>query len=442
MAKGAPKAKGRRSTPLLSGALAHSLDWVRELSTNKRVPPKVQRMLLDVLKTEKPVTSKQAFVVELSKPDGTLRPIGEVLREGPLPGRLPRPRTAEGKPLAPEPPKKGFTRGIDRNTSLEGSASELDALRRAVDPRSKSKVITDASEAAAQRLGFDVDRSGSALPSVFQFLYSTLVRQRVKAAKGQAGQFANLFSPLTEFALNNHPQLKGAEDAAVGEALRAMKQADPTYAPINYPSIAAKMPAKLPRPQDIPAESFRAVRKLLADGTQVLELLQTRRPAPGVLDIELANVRDSAGEIGWAVTDRLRGLLDLNRTPPEFTIVSIGEAKAQSLSREIAAQTVKDVERLLDGFRAPEGGSGPVQSFEPTRVKFGPRLVVAMLSEKPPPQSHIDALGKKMRTAFKSAKTPAPEVTPFVVDVGQKFRDARTIAGEFQKALNALAKGK
>jgi|GraSoiStandDraft_16_1057320.scaffolds.fasta_scaffold2664352_1 hypothetical protein len=45
-----------------------------------------------------------------------------------------------------------------------------------------------------------------------------------------------------------------------------------------------------------------------------------------------------------------------------------------------------------------------------------------------------------MRSAFKSAKRPSPQVNLLEIGPATIFKDAKTVAGELQKALNVLAR--
>lgn len=419
-------ARKGRARPLLRGALAHSADTLKLLAKDKRVPPEATRLLLEIVKRS-PLGEAVNTVLQLVRPDGSLRPIAQVMAEGPLPGRMPRPRAKGAEALPPEKPREGFTRGVARAASLEPAPGEFKVLREAKTAQG-DKIITQASEEAAKRLGFETGQNGSALDALYRFIYPALLRQSVKGV-GHEGLLSNLAAPLTEFALNQHPELRSLEAEAIQAALAKM----PDVRVANY--------ADLPKGRMIPLGAIpdalnRTPGQLSSDA---FSMLRTNRVAEGVFDVELHNVRDSGGTVGWAVTDRLRGLLDMRKTPPGFVVVSIGEAKAKSKSGEIIGQTVQDVERLLAGFRAPEGGSGAPRSFEPAQVTFGPRLVVASLSEKRPPRGHVAALERNMRSVFKSSKLTAPKIIPHEIDPGGIFKDARTVTGQLQEALNVLA---
>jgi hypothetical protein len=420
--------KGRKVL-VVKASLSHAATEVRGLSkeleaavNDRRAPVEAAKIMQEVVngaKSADPMTPG-AFVLEISRPTGT-RSLAAVLGEGPVPGKLVLP---PGAPVPEAIQREGFTRPADPRTSLEPFPGELNALR-------ATKQITMQSEDAAKRLGFDVNSTGSALDALYQFLYRTFLGQRSQRpedAKAYEGQHSNLFSPIAEFALNRHPTLMAGEDAAVREALASMTKTDSALRVFDY----SAMEKSLPLPVGPTLTGARA--------SEGLAVLRKYRVAEGVLDVELYNVRDTKGETGLQVTDRLRGLLDLRKTPPEFTIISIGEAKAKWGYREIMGQIVNDVERLLQGFRAPQGGSGAVQSFERVRVKFGPRLIVASLSERRPPGSHVQTLTSRIQSIFRSSKQTPPEVIPLEIDPTSIYADARTIATELQAAFNELAR--
>jgi hypothetical protein len=423
-------AKGkRRSKPLLIGAMAHGAEGLKALIKVEHISPKAARALLQVLKRTPVVNEAHEMVLALTKRDGSRRPLAEILAEGPIPGRLPRPPGAPRPPA--EPPRPRFKRGVDPSTSFEPVPGELQGLL-------NTKKITQKSREAAERLGFQKNANGSALEALYGFLYPTLYRQSAKrrrpkppkegAPKDQgehAGVWSNIFSPITEFVLNQNPSLLKSEQDAVDRALQAMAAKDKSLRIANYAGVPPPPPQRLPFEPNM---------------VEAVAMLRTRRPAEGVLDLELFNVRDNVGKAGLPITDRLRGLLDYRKTPPEFTIVSIGEAKAESKYNKIIGQAVQDVERLVAGLRASQIGV-PLGTFGPEQVKFGPKLVVAILSEKKPPDSHVASLEGRLKAAFKTAKREVPELKRETLDPGSTFRDAKTIASEFQSALNELALG-
>lgn len=389
---------GRRTAkqkPLLSGARTHAAEALKALASQKDIPDEVRRGLLDIVNTpsvEVPLRPGQA-IPELISQSGKRRPIAEVVAEG-ISGRLPHPAA--------------------QTTSIEPLPREFAVLR-------STKMITPASEAAAQRLGFELSSSGSALDSVYQYLQLALVEQKLKGPE-HAGQFSNLFSPVAEFALNNNKDLRATEDKAARKAIAKVMGTDTNSSAVDY-LILEKYP---PLPVSMQKEF-----------SDALTVLRRYRAAPGLLDVELYNVRDTRGRKGWLVTDRLRGLLDLRTKPPRFVVVSIGEAKAKSGYNKILAQITDDVKRLLEGFR--RSGAIPVsESFETVEVSFGPELVVASLSEETPPANHRSELVENIRAIFVSENLPPPAVIPKEIDVAGTFSDARIIARDFQAALNAL----
>ncbi len=430
MAKGKPP---RNS--LLTGAMAHAAERLKSIIKVQRVPARAARVLLDVVKRGPAGGETQGMMLALTTRGKVMRPLAHVLAEGPIPGRLPRPPKAP--PRAPDPARPGFKRAADPSTSFEPVPGELRTLL-------NTKKITQRSRDAAQRLGFEKNDKGSALESLYQFLYPTLYRQSASRrkpktpAKGKnggsppaepppehAGVWSNIFSPLTEFALNQNPSLLRTEQGAIDRALQQMARNDKTLKMASYAGVP------LPPTQKLATGP---------SATGAVSMLRSRRVAAGVLDVEMFNVRDNTGKTGQPVTDRLRGLLDIRKTPPEFTIVSIGEAKARSKSGEIIGQVVQDVARLVGGLRTSEGGVA-AGNFGPAQVKFGPQLVVAVLSEKAPPASHVASLEGQLKAAFKTAKKPSPQMKLETLDVGSTFFDAKTIAREFQSALNELALG-
>jgi hypothetical protein len=412
-----PKIAKPRGAPLLRGSLWHAAAEIKALVKEGKVPPatiKLLRSVLQKVEGQKDLASAAQYVEELSRQDGSLKSLAEILSEGTVAGRMPR---RPGARVPEETPRLGFERQVDRAASLEPFPGELNALR-------KTGKLTAASEAAAKRLGFDVDSTGSAMGALYQFIYATLYRQNLKQV-GHEGQFSNIFGAISEFGLSTSEVLSSAEDEAVQIVLADMAKTNPKFKPFDYDAMEKSLPFPVnPDSPDAVANAIAVMRKY--------------RPAEGIIDIELYSVRDATGQTGRLVTDRLRGLLDRRKTPPEFVIVSIGESKAASGYTKIFGQIATDVERLIAGFRAPEGGSGAVQSFEPAKVSFGKRLVVSSLSEVTPPEGHRATLVQTIQNTFESAGRKAPDIVVKEIQPGTIFADARTVAGELQAALTEL----
>ena len=231
-----------------------------------------------------------------------------------------------------------------------------------------------------------------------------------------AGQFYNLFGWVSGLpGLHRSDAVRSAEEAAVAAVLKDLK------------IVPEAVPA------GILPEASRGLPKSIAM-TDPSAILVRYRPAPGLLDLELQGVRDAGRQL---VTDRLRGILNLRKQPPEFIIVSIGESKAQSGYNRIIDQLTEDVRRLLQEFQMPLDGVSP-QAFVDTQVRFGPKLVVAWLSERAPPAGHVER-GPRTSRQFSGGRSSACRTSrPFRYRSGTNFSDARTVSREIQAALNAL----
>lgn len=322
------------------------------------------------------------------------RSLASLLEEGPLPARLPRRRDAPGAAGARPP--------VDSLPAEFTALAEAKVLRKGV----AFPVITDAVHAAAARLGFS-------LPALYRRLYPALQRLRLKRkAASREGQRRAMDGRIAELALHRSPAALAAEERAVQAALQKM---DPPGKRVPSP------PSSPGTWEGAGADAVRAV---------------IRRP--GVLDIELTDIRDRAGQL---VTDRFRGLLDLRKQPPEFVIVAIGEAKAASGAADILPQLVQDVRRLLQGFRAPLSGAGTRFDFDRARVHFGPQLVVTWLSEKAPPAPRRMALEEALARLLRGPRKAPPQIVAVPIDPGSTFQDARLVSSALQTALQTLATG-
>lgn len=432
MATKVPTVKKPIAEPLRRGSLAHAAEGFQAL-LKKQMPPAAHARVADAVKElmrdaggkylNPPMTVLSVFKA-LATRDGDARSLSAILSEGPMPGRLPRPPGSKHPAIDDRPTgKSGFTRKPDPGSSFQPYPGELEALI------STGKLGPEC-EAAARRLGFGSKGSGSdttALRSMHQYLIEALQSQKVKI-DGHAGVHSNLFGPLAEFGLASSKEMRAAEDAAIRVAIESMKKRDPALYVPDYSAIEADIRLQPLTPLESEALS------------RSMGLLRRVYVADGVLDIELIKVRDAGGKKGQLVTDRMRGLLRLREgKPPEFTIVSIGESKAQSGYREIIGQIEEDVRRLLQGMRAPEGGSGAPIEFTNMQVKFGERLVVGWLSEVPPPEGHVARLKKNLLRDLGSRKQGSEEIDLIEIDPGSTFDDARFLAERLQAAHNALA---
>lgn len=327
------------------------------------------------------------------------RSLASLLKDGPLPARMPRPRDAPG------------TAGVQ--APAEPLPTEFKALAEAKVLRNGTLVpaITEAVHAAAGRLGFT-------LPALYRRLYPALERLRLKRkAKSREGQRWTMDGRIAELALHRSPAVLSAEERAIDAALESMGPPAP-----RVPPPTPSPPSRPRTPEEVSAANA------------VLAIIRQ----PGVFDIELTDVRDSAGQL---VTDRFRGLLDLRKQPPEFVIVAIGESKTAGGASDILPQLVQDVRRLLKGFRAPLAGAGTRFDFDGTRVRFGPQLVVSWLSEKNPPERLRKSLEGKLARLLGGSRRKPPQITPVPIDPGTAFQDARVVASGLQTALQALATG-
>lgn len=399
MASRASSKRRRRAQALLQGARQQALEQfksvIAQAMANADARQKLQAAVAQ--RTRKAAANKLREALQRTPGEATPS-LAQILREGPVPGRLQHPqgRLVEGPAPAP---------GL--RTSNEPLPGEFEALERATRQVGTRKVplITDASRQAAQRMGVP-------LRQLYQFLYRRLQSQ-VRKRDGHQGQHGNLFGALAERGLQNDANLLVHEADAIDAALKAR----------GLPTVAASRAA------------LSTVAGTAQDQAATLVLRQ--RPAPGVYDLELQDVYDAQGKL---VTDRLRGLLDLRNDPPAFTIVSIGESKAKSGYNKILPQLAEDVSRLLEGFRSTLDGGDQAIAFKRLQVGFGPRLVITSLSERAPPAAHLARSLRDIARVFtKSGKRP-PQVSHVAIDPASTFADARTIAAEFQAALNALGR--
>lgn len=394
--------------PLLQGANRHAFEQLKKQLLAAMRGSEVDQVLQATKAQLKALGSaKQALklVVDDLKAGGTGRTLAQILQESSGLGRLPTPAAMiAGVPQA----SRQAARKIVSSEALPGEFHALEQVRAAAKPGANAEaIITAASRQAANRLGYE-------LPELYQFLYPLLQRQMLKGPE-HAGQFYNLFGWVAELGLHRSDAVRTAEEAAVAAVLKDLK--------ITPEPIPAGIVHKRPRghPRSITT-------------TDPSAMLARYRPAPGLLDLELQGVLDTGKQL---VTDRLRGILNLRKQPPEFIIVSIGESKAKSGYNEIINQLTKDVPRLLQGFQTPLDGVSP-QKLAGTQVRFGPTLVVAWLSERAPPAGHVKRGPKDIAEVFRREKLGVPDIETVSIPPGTNFSDARTVSREIQAALNAL----
>lgn len=396
--------------PLLKGARMHGANELVKMIREAKGSAGVKATLENVHQSlRSDAADRVDFVAGLEKivkKNVHVRTLRQMLGDGPVPGRLPRP--------------PGTVTDAARAMSMETLPGDFTALANATRQVNGKpvKIISPASEAAAKRLGFT-------LPELFQHLVPMLSRQSVKR-DGHAGQQYNIFGVVSEIGLANSSTVRNAEDHAVDLLLRDMKVKREAL-----PADVGKQP--VPRPRDLPGLPGDAPAPTMQE---IANLVMRHRPAPGLLDMELQVVRDSSGQL---VTDRLRGIMNLRKSPPEFIIVSIGEAKSKSGSGLIIGQLIEDVRRLLKGFRPPSDSGVGLTSLDSMQVRFGPQLVVAWLSEKAPPVAHVASLDRQIAQVLRKGKRAPAAVKQVAVPPGSIYDDARIIAVEFQAALKALS---
>jgi hypothetical protein len=394
--------------PLLQGANRHAFEQLKKQLRAAIHGSDVDQVLQATKAQLKALGSaKEALTLVIGdrQGGGASKTLAQILREASGLGRLPTPAAmVAGVPKA----LRKAARKIVSAEALPGEFRALEQVLAAAKPGLKPEpIITAASHQAAKRLGYE-------LPELYQFLYPLLQRQMLKRPE-HAGQFYNLFGWVSELGLHRSDAVRNAEEAAVAAVLKDLK-----IVPEALPAgIVPKRPRGLPKSIAM---------------TDPSAMLARYRPAPGLLDLELQGVRDAGGQL---VTDRLRGILNLRKQPPEFIIVSIGESKAQSGYNKIIDQLTEDVPRLLQEFQTPLDGVSP-QAFVGTQVRFGPKLVVAWLSERAPPAGHVKRGPKDIAAVFRRKKLGLPDIETVSIPPGTNFSDARTVSREIQAALNAL----